>query len=143
MTAATRAFEDVSVGEELPPLTIDITPTLVIAGALASRDLTRLHHDKADAEGRGLQDVIMNTLTTNGLVARFATDWAGPDAVLKRITLKLGTPNLPGDAMKLTGRVVEKDKGSGEIALEIAGKNAWGNHATGTIRLALPRGSSR
>jgi 3-oxo-4,17-pregnadiene-20-carboxyl-CoA hydratase beta subunit len=132
-------FDDVRVGDELPELRIEITPTLVIAGALASRDLTRVHHDKAEAQRRGLRDVIMNTMTTNGLVSRFISDWGGPDAVLRRVTLKLGAPNLPGDAMTLSGRVEETDAARGEVGLSVVGKNAWGNHVTGSARVALPR----
>jgi hypothetical protein len=132
-------FDDVRVGDELPELRIEITPTLVIAGALASRDLTRVHHDKAEARRRGLRDVIMNTMTTNGLVSRFISDWGGPDAVLRRVKLKLGAPNLPGDAMTLSGRVEETDAACGEVGLSVVGKNAWGNHVTGSVRVALPR----
>ena len=33
---------------------------------------------------QGMQDVFMNILTTNGLVGRYVTDWAGPDARVRR-----------------------------------------------------------
>ena len=46
------------------------------------------------------------------------------------------------DTMTMTGSVREKDADSGVIAIEIAGKNAWGNHVTGTVRVALPRGEA-
>lgn len=141
MIFRTRTLAGIRPGEELPELSIEITPTFVIAAALASRDLTRVHHDKAEAQRRGLQDVIMNTLTTNGLVSRYVTDWTGPDAVVRRIALKLGAPNLPGDTMKLTGRVAEKDEAAGEVALEVVGRNSWGNHVSGTVRVALPEGA--
>jgi len=47
----------------------------------------------------------MNILTTNGLVGRYVTDWAGPNAVLKKVAIKLGAPNFPGDTMKMSGAV--------------------------------------
>ena len=81
----------------------------------------------------------MNILTTNGLVGRYVTDWAGPDAAVKNVAIKLGAPNLPGDTMKMVGSVKSKDADKGEVVVEIAGKNGWGNHVTGTIRVALPR----
>ena len=83
MSTKTMRFEQVNVGTELPPLAIPITTTLVVAGALASRDFTPVHHDKAAAQAQGMQDVFMNILTTNGLVGRYVTDWAGPDAVVR------------------------------------------------------------
>ena len=137
----TLRFEQVKVGDALPELPIPITVTLVVGGALASRDFTPVHHDRAAAQAQGMSDVFMNILTTNGLVGRYVTDWAGPDAVVKNVAIKLGAPNLPGDTMKMAGSVKSRDEASGEVTVEIAGKNGWGNHVTGTVRLALPRRS--
>jgi acyl dehydratase len=141
MSAATTtlAFDDVGVGTTLPELPIPITTTLIVAGALASRDFTALHHDKGAAQAGGMQDVFMNILTTNGLVGRYVTDWAGPNAVLKRVAIKLGAPNLPGDTMKMTGTVKKKDDAAGALEVEVSGRNSWGDHVTGTVVVALPR----
>jgi acyl dehydratase len=139
----TLAFDAVAVGDALPELSLPITATLVVAGALASRDFTPVHHDRAAAQAQGMSDVFMNILTTNGLVGRYVTDWAGPDAVLRNVAIKLGAPNLPGDTMKMVGSVKGKDPATGEVTVEVAGKNGWGHHVTGTVRLALPRGSAR
>jgi acyl dehydratase len=138
MNPSTLRFAAVDVGTALPELPIPITTTLIIAGALASRDFTALHHDKAAAQAGGMQDVFMNILTTNGLVGRYVTDWAGPNAVLKRVAIKLGAPNLPGDTMKMTGTVRKKDDAAKTIEVEVAGRNAWGDHVTGTVVVALP-----
>jgi len=135
----TVRYGDVAVGAELPELAIPITTTLVVAGAIASRDFTPVHHDKTAAQATGMQDVFMNILTTNGLVSRFVTDWAGPDAVLKGCSIKLGTPNLPGDTMKMHGKVKGKNDADGTVEVEVAGTNSWGDHVVGTVRLALPR----
>jgi len=138
---STPTFESVNVGDTLPELPIEITTSLVVGGAMASRDYTPVHHDKSAAQAQGMNDVFMNILTTNGLVGRYVTDWAGIDATVRGIAIKLGTPNLPGDTMTLSGRVAEKSEPDGVVAIEIAGKNAWGNHVTGTVRIALPRGA--
>ena len=137
----TLRFEQVKVGDALPELPIPITVTLVVGGALASRDFTPVHHDRAAAQAQGMSDVFMNILTTNGLVGRYVTDWAGPGAVVKNVAIKLGAPNLPGDTMKMAGSVKRRDEATGEVTVEIAGKNGWGNHVTGTVRVALPRSS--
>ena len=42
----TQAAHDLALGQELPPLDLKITPTLVAGGALASRDYTPVHHDR-------------------------------------------------------------------------------------------------
>ena len=138
-TMTTLAFDDVGIGTVLPELPIPITTTLIVAGALASRDFTALHHDKGAAQAGGMQDVFMNILTTNGLVGRYVTDWAGPNAVLQRVAIKLGAPNLPGDTMKMTGSVKKKDETAKTIEVEVAGRNSWGDQVTGTVVVALPR----
>jgi acyl dehydratase len=137
MSTQGRKLSDVSVGDDHPPLPIPITSSLVVGGALASRDFTPVHHDRAAAQATGLQDVFMNILTTNGLVGRYVTDWAGPDAVVRKLAIKLGTPNLPGDTMTFTGKVasVEDD----QVTVDVKGKNSWGDHVTGSVRVALPR----
>jgi acyl dehydratase len=141
--ARTLSFEAVRVGDPLPELAIPVTTTLVVGGALASRDFTPVHHDRAAAQAQGMADVFMNILTTNGLVGRYVTDWAGPDALLRNVAIKLGAPNLPGDTMRLTGTVRSRDPAAGEVVVEIAGRNGWGDHVTGTVRLALPRSAAR
>ena len=134
-------FDDVEVGDALPELPIDLTVSLVVAGAVASQDYTPVHHDRAAAQAAGMQDVFMNILTTNGLVSRFVTDWAGIDARVKNVNIKLGTPNLPGDTMILRGSVTEKSAADGSVVIEVTGKNAWGNHVTGTVKVALAAGA--
>ena len=120
MATESIRIDDVEVGTALPEQSIDITVTLIVGGALASRDFTPVHHDKAAAQATGMQDVFMNILTTNGLVGRYVTDWAGPDAVLRGVSIKLGTPNLPGDTMKMTGTVKGKDDDEGVVEVDIA-----------------------
>jgi acyl dehydratase len=132
-------FDDLKVGDELPELVLDVTATLVVAGALASRDFTPVHHDKTHAQSQGLSDVIMNAMTTNGLLGRYLTDWAGPDAMIRGIALKLGVPNVPGERMKLSGRVTAKDERSGVVKVALVGKNSWGDHVSATARVALPK----
>jgi acyl dehydratase len=141
MSTKTIAFKDVGVGSKLPELPVEVTTTMIVAGALASRDFTPVHHDRSAAQAQGMQDVFMNILTTNGLVGRYVTDWAGPSAVIKSVAIKLGAPNLPGDTMRLTGTVKAKDEREGVVELEIAGTNSWGDHVTGTVRVALPTGA--
>ena len=137
MSAKTVKLSDVNVGDTLPDLPIPLTTSLIVGGAIASRDFTPVHHDRSAAQAAGMQDVFMNILTTNGLVGRFVSDWAGPNALIRRVKIRLGTPNLPGDTMTLTGRVTSVE--GEEVEVEVAGKNAWGNHVTGTVRVALPR----
>jgi hypothetical protein len=138
--AQTRRFEDVSVGDELPSLDVPITPTLIVAGAIASRDYQDVHHDRDLAIERGSKDIFMNILTTNGWVGKFVTDWAGPEALLRCVDIRLGAPNYPKDTMRLTGRVASRSEDEAVVDVEIRGANSLGNHVTGSVSLSLPRG---
>ena len=130
-------YADVNEGDELPVLDIPITTTAIVAGAIASRDYQDVHHDAELARQRGSKDVFMNILTTNGYVGRYVTDWAGPDAVLKKVAIRLGAPNYPGDTMHMTGRVTAMGD-DGQVDVEIRGANSLGDHVVGTVSLVLP-----
>ena len=101
-------FADVAVGDELPTLRLPITRTLIVSGAIASRDYQDVHHDSVLARERGSKDIFMNILTTNGLVGRYVTDWSGPRSRLVDVNIRLGAPNHPDFTMVLTGSVTEK-----------------------------------
>ncbi len=114
-------FADTGEGTDLPELVIPVTRTLIVAGAIASRDYQDVHHDHELATDKGSADIIMNILTTNGLVGRYITDWAGPDAVVRAIRIRLGVPNHPGDTMTLTGQVTATDPDTRTVTVGIRG----------------------
>ena len=124
-------------GETLPELVVPITPTRIVAGAIASRDYQDVHHDVPTAKAKGSPDIFMNILTTNGLVGRFVTDWAGPAARVAAIAIRLGVPNYPGDVMTLTGTVATVTE-DGRVEVNVRGANRLGDHVTGTVTLTFP-----
>jgi len=129
-------------GEELPALALRVTATRIVAGAIASRDFMPVHHDRDYARAQGAPDIFMNILTTNGYVSRYVTDWAGPEARLQSIAIRLGAPSIPGTTLRFTGRVAAERREGGERLVEVAlrASNELGSHATGTVVLLLPAG---
>ena len=141
MTARTsRHWSAVSVGDELTPLTIDVTATVIVAGAIATRDFMPLHHDRAYANAQGAPDIFMNILSSNGYCSRFLTDWAGPDAMIRRLAIKLGVPVFPGSTLAFTGSVTATEQSGDEGVVDISFRatNNLGDHVTGEARLTLP-----
>jgi acyl dehydratase len=108
MTWKSLYWEDVEEGQELPKTTLDVTGTTIIAGAIASRDFTPVHHDRDFAQKAGLKDIFMNNATICGFSGRYLTDWTGPEGELKEISFRIGTPCFPGDTLTMTGKVVKK-----------------------------------
>ncbi|MFC4501166.1 MULTISPECIES: MaoC family dehydratase [Streptomyces] len=128
-----------NVGDVLPPLEIEVTRTLIVAGALASRDYQDVHHDPEAARAKGSPDVFMNILTTNGLVGRYITDTFGPTAVLRKVAIRLGVPNYPGDTLVLRG-TVEEIRGEDTAVIRVVGDNGIGRHVSGTVTVTVPGG---
>jgi hypothetical protein len=124
-----------SVGDVLPELTIEATPTFVISTALATRDFQDVHHDRDLAQQRGSKDIFVNILTDTGLVQRFVTDWAGPRAVIGSITLRLGVPWYAYDVLTLSGTVAALAEGI--VTLDVVGRNSLGDHITSTVTLSM------
>lgn len=141
MTAPAEArtgltVSDVAVGDELPQLALEITPSVVIGAALASRDFERVHHDRTAAQASGMPDIFLNILATNGFVVRYVTDWAGASAIVKQSAIRLGVPHYAGETLTLTGEVTEVR--DAEVAVAVRGRNQLGDHVTGTVTLQLP-----
>jgi len=82
----------VRTGAQLPAWVLPVTPTLVVSTAVATRDFQDVHHDRDLAVKRGSTDIFLNILTTTGLVQRFVTDWAGPGALVRGVSIGLGVP---------------------------------------------------
>src|SRR3954453_1026335 len=131
-------YADVAVGDTLPQLDIPLTRTLIVATAIASRDYQDVHHDPGLAVERGSKDIFMNILSTNGFVGRFVTDWAGPDAVLRNVSIRLGAPNYPGDTMVMTGAVKSTDDSDNTAEVTIRGAHPPGDPVPATVTVKLP-----
>jgi len=131
-----RADERVMPGS-LPELVLSITPTLVVATAIATRDFYPVHHDRDFAMQSGSKDIFLNILTTTGLVQRYVTDWAGPQAIVRALSIRLGAPCFAGDTLTLSGQVTTE--GNGDQVITVSGSCSLGQHMTGTVRLAPAR----
>jgi len=129
-----------SRGNVLPELVIDVTPTVVITTAIATRDFYEVHHDRDRAVQGGGKDIFVNILTTTGLVQRYVTDWAGPQALVRSVAIRLGVPCYAGDTLTFSGRVVREADDTGEAVVEIVGRCSLGEHVTGTVRI-IPGGA--
>jgi hypothetical protein len=85
-------------------------------------------------------NVGMNILTTNGLCVRFLTDWAGPEAMVTKLAIRLGVPSFPNDPLRFTGSVTGKSEGvdgEGFVEVSFKGSNSLGDHVSGTATISL------
>ncbi len=133
---------EIAVGDELPPFDLPVTSTVIVAGAIASRDFMPAHHDPEFAMAQGAPYMFMNILTSNGYVSRFVTDWAGPEAMVRSIKIRLGAPAVPGQPLRFSGQVAQTSPEGDECVIEVAVRaaNELGDHATGSVVVTLPLG---
>ena len=123
------------VGTKLPELSLYGDPTFIVSTAIATRDYQDVHHDRDKAQAKGSKDIFVNILTDTGLVQRYLTDWAGPNAFIKSISLRLGVPWYAYDTVTFKGEItaVEGDL----ITLKVVGSNSLGDHVIATATLTV------
>ena len=136
----TLAWETVRVGDPLPELRIAVTATEIVAGAIATRDFMPVHHDRAYANAQGAPDIFMNILSDTGYCGRFLTDWAGPEAMVRRLAIRLGLPVLPGTTLVYSGSVTGTRRvgAAGLVEVTFRATTDLGEHLSGTAVLDLP-----
>ena len=136
----TLEWDEIRIGDEITPLEIEVTPTVIVAGAIATRDFMPIHHDRDYANSQGAPDIFMNILSDTAYCSRFLTDWAGPDAMVRRVAIRLGVPMFPGSRLLYTGTVTghEQRDGEGTVMVEFRATNDLGDHLVGTAELRFP-----
>ncbi|MBB4918751.1 acyl dehydratase [Streptosporangium saharense] len=124
--------EGTAVGTVLPGATIALTPSATTLATPSTADITPLRRTPLEGPAGGP----LNILTTMGLVERYVTDWAGPEALVRGINVKLGLPAQTGETLVLTGTVVSRE--GEEFTVRVLGAVGPGEHVSGTVRLAFP-----
>jgi hypothetical protein len=144
----TLDWNEIRVGDAITPMHVDVTATVVVAGAIATRDFMPVHHDRDYANKQGSPNLFMNILTSNGYCVRFLTDWAGPEAMVKNLSIRLGVPCFPDDPLRFTGSVTGKTRGPGQapatenfVEVTFQAANSLGNHVSGTAIVSLLDGA--
>jgi len=137
-----RTAAEVRPGEELPPLSHDVTATTVVLGAMASRDWRPMHHDYDFAVHRnGTRNIFLNTPTQAAWFERYLTDWSGPKGRMGRIRFRMKDSIFPGDTMVFAGRVERigpDESGCQWVDLELELKVGEKLVTSCTARMALP-----
>ncbi len=135
MGARTVSAPAIEVGTKLPELSLYGDPTFIVSTAIATRDYQDVHHDRDKAQAKGSKDIFVNILTDTGLVQRYITDWAGPNAIIKSIGLRLGVPWYAYDTVTFSGEVIAVE--DGVISLKVTGSNSLGDHVIANATLTI------
>jgi MaoC like domain len=133
-----RHLGDVSVGQELTPVTFPITVYRLVMEAGANRDFNSIHHNTQYAQATGAGEMYANTLFLLGMWERAVRDWIGPAGKIHSITgFRMRSFNYVGDTTTVTGKVLEIENGS--IRIEMLSSNSEGvTVGPGIVTVSLP-----
>ena len=139
MTAIT--YQRIKVGDELPALVlppVDRTTLALFAGA--SGDHNPIHIDIDVARRAGMPDVFAQGMLSMAWLGRLLTNWA-PQSALRRFDVRFQGITQLGNAVRCSGRVVEKLEQAGErcVRIELEAANQFGQtKIVGEALVALP-----
>ncbi len=134
-------FESVRVGDELPALQmppVDRTTLALFAGA--SGDHNQIHIDTDAARRAGMPDVFAQGMLGMAWLGRVVTGWA-PQSRLRRFDARFQGITHLGNAIRCSGRVVERLEHEGEtcVRIELQSANQFGQtKIVGEALVALP-----
>ncbi|TAK31677.1 MAG: dehydratase [Chloroflexota bacterium] len=125
-------YEDVEVGEMIPPLVKHPTKRQLVQWAVATGDLYEIHYDKDFALAAGLPGVIVQGRLKAAFLAQFLIDRLGRDGRLKRWECSYRGLDTPDQALTCSGKVAKKYIAADEhcLELEVWIENAKGEHTT-------------
>jgi acyl dehydratase len=118
-TMTTRSWDEVQEGDELTSVSFPLTLRNLMIDVAGTRDLYPIHHDREFAKANNARDIFVNTMFYEGLFGRILTDWAGPEAFLRRLRFAMRAPNCPGDTITSRGWVVRKYTDGDEKLLDV------------------------
>jgi hydroxyacyl-ACP dehydratase HTD2-like protein with hotdog domain len=135
-------LDQVREGQQLPPLSVDVSTTTVVLGALASRDWRPMHHDfKFATERNGMQNVFLSTPNQAAWFERYLTDWSGPRGRLGRMRFRMKDSVFADETMVMEGvvRSVETDDtGCGWCEVDVTMRVGDRLSTQCTARIAIP-----
>ena len=122
------SYGDVNVGDEIPPLAVELNQMMLWVYAGASGDFNPIHVDKEFALNVGLGGTIAHGLSSMARLGRCLTDWLGDPGALKRSKVRFSAPAKPGDTITFWGKVTDKKEVDGKklAFLEVGAQNQDG-----------------
>jgi acyl dehydratase len=134
-------YDDLRVGDEFPPLEKGrVTETQLVRYAGASGDFNPLHTVHAVGDAAGFGGVIAHGMLVMGFVGQAIAGWV-PNRYIRRMSVRFKGVTRPGEAITVTGRVIEKLQPGSLIrcSLEARGREGETKIEGGFEAAGLPR----
>ena len=142
--AQQRYFEDVTIGDELPPVVKGpITTTHLVRWAAANGNYARIHWDLPFAQLRqGLSNVVVNGSLKNQYLGELLVRFAGEEGWFKQYQVQHRGMDYPGDVLTAHGAVTGKREvgGFGYVECQVGLRNNRGElTVSGQATVVLPK----
>jgi acyl dehydratase len=115
----TLNWDEIQEEQQITSITFPLALRNLMIDVSGTRDLYPIHHDREFAKKNGARDIFVNTMFYEGFFGRVVTDWAGPEAFLRKLRFAMKLPNCPGDTITSRGWVVKKYEQEGEKLLDL------------------------
>jgi acyl dehydratase len=112
-------FDEVKVGDPLPPLEKVVRREDVKAYADASGDQNPLHQDDNFARSVGFPGIIAHGMFSMAHLVKALTDWAGDPGALKSIRVQFRAVVFMDEILVAGGEVVAKDESTRRVRLSV------------------------
>jgi len=134
-------FEDVNVGDELPPLVKEpITRVQIVRYAGASGDFNALHFDDEIGKRAGMGGIIAHGMLIMGFAGQAVTQWF-PRKYLRNFGARFVGMSKLGEGITVKGTVTKKGQENGENivlgTLVVCGQDG-SIKINGDFKVALP-----
>ena len=134
-----RFATDGAVGDQLGSIEIPLTLQRLVMEAGANRDLSTIHHDRADAQATGAGDVYANTFFLLGMFERLVREWCGLKGKIGKIgPMQMKDFNCVGDVLTFAGEIVAVDEKTGDVELSLWADSDRGRTTLASARVTLP-----
>jgi len=145
-------WDDVEVGQELPPMPKIADTQMLVKWAGATGDFNPLHYEDAFAATQGAGGVVVHGRLKRAWLVQFVTTWMGDEGFMRKFscrflgwdhprTMKTMTEPNDGQTWHCTGRVVKKFEDGDHhcVDLEIGVEDGEKKNTTpGTATVILP-----
>ena len=124
-----RYWEDVQEGDEVPPVTFNLTFQRMVMMAGANRDFSPLHHNSNIARAGGADDTYLNNGSIQTMWERTVREFIGLDGKIKKMgPYRLRVFNTLGESVVTKGTVRRRWQEAGENLVEL---EIWSEHSKG------------
>jgi hypothetical protein len=113
-------WEDVNVGDSVPPTTLNLTVHRLVVFAGGNRDFAPIHHDTEVSHAQGAPDMYANNVFCQAMWERTVREWIGLDGRIRKVgPFRMRIFNTVGEAVRTDGQVKRKWQEDGVSFVEV------------------------